>query len=62
MSHKYDCDQCGERIAADPIELAYWVDDDDDDEQLRWNEWHLCSWGCVAAFGVNQSVENMDAP
>lgn len=60
MSVRHDCDECGERIGGDPIELAFWVDVDDEDEAV-WNEWHLCSWGCVSAFGMTQAVEGMGA-
>ena len=56
MSRAYSCDECGETVDGDPIELAYWVEDDGDD---IWNDWHLCSWSCVAAFGMVQAVEHM---
>lgn len=59
MSHHYDCDECGELIVGDPINLAYWRLDEDGDPE--WADWHICSWACGAEFCINQAVETMNA-
>lgn len=53
MSRTHRCDEC-DNVTEDPIEVSYWVDDDGDD---TWNEWHLCSWSCLASFGMTQHLD-----
>ena len=62
MSRTFTCDHC-QTGTAEPIELGYWVqattDDEDDDV---WEEMHMCSWPCLAAFALDQAMSSPVTP
>ena len=56
MTRIYKCDQCNEIQEHEPFELGYWCAEDDDGIS-DWAEVHLCSWSCLMALAMEQSVQ-----